>query len=99
MLNINKINVKAYFGKDVPKKHKSNDIYTGKTIIVYLGNFEYIYIGHNIFTFKTKDVIINYYMGIDENEKILDVAIDKKGNSYQFFRGVIKEIKSLSQIT
>jgi hypothetical protein len=50
-------------------------IYDGNTILLYLGNNKYIYVGDIIYEFTTKDKIIKYYSELGNSDVPYPIAI------------------------
>ena len=61
----------------------------GNTILLHMGNNEYIYIGARIFSFKSLNPIVSFISLIGNNDVPYPYAIDDKGNIYMLIEDVI----------
>jgi len=63
--------------------------FKGNSILLDLGDNHYVYIGDEIFSFKTKSKIISYNSPVGNNEVPYPYAIDKNGDIYLMLEKVI----------
>lgn len=68
--------------------------YDGNTILLYMGDLTYIYIGDRIQSFKAKSEIVSYLSEVGNNDMAYPYAVDDKENVYLIIEKVI--VPSLS---
>lgn len=68
------------------------DDFKGNTILVEINDKEYVFIGDNIFTFKTNNKIINYTSEVGNNDVPYPYAIDSEDNFYLLIESIILKI-------
>ena len=65
------------------------DIYDGNSILLYIGENTYVFIGYIIFTFTSSNKIIDFVSPVKNNDSPYPYAIDTNGNIYLLVENVI----------
>lgn len=82
--------IKSKFEKVFIGENTNNrSVGKGNTILIKVKDNNYIYIGSEIYSFKTKEEITKYYSPIGNSDVPYPYAIDKKGNYYLFVENAI----------
>lgn len=68
--------------------------YDGNTILLYMGDLTYIYIGDRIQSFKAKSEIVSYLSEVGNNDMAYPYAVDDKENVYLIIEKVIVPLLS-----
>lgn len=71
--------------------------YRGNSILLYLGDKDYVYVGQVIYTFKSLNEITSYHSRIGNSDVPYPYAIDDKNNYYLFEENVIIKMNAESQ--
>lgn len=74
---------KIFIGKSyLHKITDAPDEYPGNSLLVQIDELKYMYIGVDVFTFKTKSEIQEYHSLVGNNDVVYAFAVDSNNNSY-----------------